>query len=107
MMALTPREPSGTPNSLESASAASDTSSTWRKSLVMPHNQLRFNLVDRVHRDADDDEKRCAAEIEAHSQSIQQPARKVSIDEVADERQGLKLDSGDHDLRNQRQDGQI
>ena len=56
----------------------------------MPHDQLRLDLVDRVHSDAHDNQQRCAAEIKIHAQPVQKESREVIIDPVTDQRQALQ-----------------
>src|ERR1700722_1844076 len=46
--------------------ASANPAALRRKSIVVPHDQLRFDLGDRIHRHADHDEQRCAAEVEIH-----------------------------------------
>src|SRR5579885_174976 len=89
------------------APAATDTARTWSEPFIMPHNQLRFNLVHGIHRNTHHNEQRGAAKVEVHSEAIEQPARKMRIDEVPNERQALQLDALDHDLRNDRQQRQV
>src|ERR1700753_2404060 len=60
------------PQSLPS-SAAADTSTARRKPVVMPHDQLRFNLLHSIHCHAHDDQQRCAAKIEIHTQTVGHP----------------------------------
>src|SRR5579862_3183028 len=78
-----------------------------RKSFIVAHDQLRLDLVDGVHGHAHHNQQRGAAEVKVYSQTVQQPAREISVDEVAHQRHALQRDTADHDLRNQRQDGQV
>src|SRR6266568_8372637 len=43
--------------------AAANSPAARSKSIIVPHNKLRFDLVDRVHRDPDHDQQRCATKI--------------------------------------------
>ena len=45
----------------------------------MPHNQLRFNLLHRIHRHADHNQERGAAEVEIDIQPVQQPDRQMRV----------------------------
>ena len=78
---------------LHAAAAAANPARTRRKAFVVAHDQLRFNLVDGIHRHADHDQQRRAAEVEVDPQTVQQPAREILIDPVADQRQTLQLDA--------------
>src|ERR1035438_8441906 len=73
----------------------------------MPHNELCFDLVDGIHGHADDNQQGCAAKIEVHAQAFQNEPGGMRVDEVADQRQMVQLDPGDHNVRNQAQDRQI
>ena len=73
-------------------SAAANPARARGKAFIVAHNQLRLNLVDRIHGDAHHDQQRGAAEVEVDAQSVQQPAREMRVDKVADKRQMLQLD---------------
>src|SRR6266568_734016 len=53
------------------------------KSLIVAHDQLRFKLLDGVHRDTDNDQQRCAAKIKVNAKPIQNELRKVTVKPVA------------------------
>ena len=77
----------------------------------MAHDQLRLDLIDRIHRHANHDQQRRSAKIELHVQTFQQEAQvqvgEHTVDPVADQRQVLQLDAGDHQVGNQAQDRKI
>src|SRR6266700_1687276 len=73
----------------------------------MAHDQLRFDLVDRIHGHAHHDQQRGSAEIELHVQPVQQESREKVVNKVSDKRQVLQLDTVQHDIRNQAQEGQV
>ena len=56
----------------------------------MPHDELRFDLVNRVHGHADDNQQRCPAKIEIRADSIQDESgmdrRQKTIDPIANQR---------------------
>src|SRR6516162_1160746 len=54
--------------------------------VVVPHDELRFHLLHRVHRHADDDQQRRAAEIEGHVHAGGEPLRQDRVQLLADER---------------------
>src|SRR5882724_10927053 len=64
------------------ATAPANSSRARSEAVVMPHDQLGFDLVDRVHRHSHHNQQRSAAEIERYAQAIEQPARKMSVDEI-------------------------
>src|ERR1051325_11760620 len=59
------------------STAAADTSTARSKSVVMAHDQLRFDLLYRVHRHTDDDQQRSSAKIKVHVQTVGDPGRQV------------------------------
>src|SRR4030095_930110 len=50
-------------------------SSLFHKALVMPHDQLTFDLLQSIHSDTYNDQKRCAAKIKRHVQTACNPLR--------------------------------
>src|ERR1700683_749458 len=50
--------------------ATANASAARRKSVIVAHDQLRLDLLDRVHGHAHYDQQRCAAEVERHTQTI-------------------------------------
>src|SRR6185503_18047337 len=83
-----------------------------QESVVVPHYQLRLNLVHRVHCNPDLDQQAGPAEIEVHSDSSRQPRRqrvrtKNIVDRLTDQRQVLELKSLKQKLRQQRNHRQI
>src|SRR5687768_12426888 len=57
-------------------SAAPATDATLlHEPLVVAHHELAFDLLDRVHRDADHDEERGAAEVEVDPETLGEPRR--------------------------------
>ena len=63
------RIPVGGTVNLPTATAA-DPAAARREPFVVSHDQLCFDLVDRVHGHADHDQQRSAAKIEIHAQAI-------------------------------------
>jgi len=55
----------------------------FRAILVIAHDQLRFKLLNGVHRDTDNDEQRCAAKIKINAKPVQDELRKVAVKPVA------------------------
>src|SRR5579863_5093109 len=54
------------------------------KSFVIPHDQLRFQLLHGVHGYADDDQQRRTAKIELHLQTFKKPFREMAIEPWTD-----------------------
>ena len=76
-----------------SAPPAANPARPRRKAFIVAHDQLRFDLVDRVHGHTHHDQQRCAAEVKIHAQAVQQQPREIRVDPVADQRQVLQLDA--------------
>ena len=49
---------------------AFDPAAARGESFVVTHDQLRFDLIDCVHGDADHDQQRCSAEVEGDAQAV-------------------------------------
>src|SRR5688572_18528558 len=80
--------------------------------VVVAHDELRLDLLHRVHRDADDDEKARAAELEVQTRPAREPggddvrAHRL-VDRRPDPRDELELDALDHDLGDQHEDCEV
>ena len=53
------------------------------EAFVVPHDQLSLDLVYRIHRNTDHDQQRSTAEEEIDAETIEQPPRKMGIDEIS------------------------
>src|SRR4051812_31329858 len=89
------------------ATTSPDPARTWGEPFVVAHDQLRFNLVDGVHSDPHNNQERSSPKEERNAQPIQEPPREMSINEVAYQRQTLKLDPRNHDHRDQRENRKV
>src|SRR5580704_17618446 len=71
------------------------------KPIVIPHYELRFQLLDRVDRHANDDQLGRAAEVKPHSQTNEHETPHVRIEPIPaqENRQVLQVNSGNHPLR--------
>src|ERR1700722_11049825 len=78
----------------------------WGEAIVMAHDQLRLDLVDRIHRHAHDDQERGTAEVEAHVQSVGDPSGQF-FEESAYQPKVIEVNTTDQDLRNQRDHDQV
>src|ERR1700676_1877346 len=61
---------------LRPVAPSANTAAARRETIVVAHNQLRFNLRNRIHGHAHHDQKRCSTKIEIHSQTVRHPDRK-------------------------------
>src|SRR5271156_2928853 len=57
------------------ALAATDAATLGSEAVVVAHDELRFDLLDRVHGYADDDEQRGAPEVEVDAEAVGHPGR--------------------------------
>src|SRR5580692_8340850 len=78
------------------------------KPFVVAHDQLGFELLYSVHRHADYDQQRRAAEIKLHAQTFQEPHREVTVKPRADAPTDvIEVNARDHPFRQQADDGEI
>src|SRR5260370_36688268 len=89
---------------LERAPAPANAAGAGSEPFIVPHDELRFHLVDGIHGDTHHDQQRGAAEVESDAQSIQNRPPHVRVDPVSQQRQVLQLDAGEHDIQYQAQD---
>src|SRR5271163_3290558 len=88
------------------ALAATDAAALGSEAVVVAHDELRFDLLDGVHGDADDDQQRGAAEVEVDSETVGHPGRQV-IKDRADEPEMVEVDSADEERRDDGNDDEI
>src|ERR1700761_2602226 len=55
------------------ATAATNTPGLGREAFIVAHDELRFDLLHRIHGNTHNDQQRCAAEIEVHTKTIGRP----------------------------------
>src|SRR5690348_7722584 len=78
------------------------------KPFVIPHDQLRFQLLHSVHGHANNDQERRTAEIKLHSQTFQEPHREVAVKPGANApSEMVEVNAGDHPLGEQTNQSQI
>src|SRR6185369_17284740 len=68
------------------------------EAFVVAHHQLTLDLLQEVHRHADDDEQRGAAEVEVDAEALGDERRQEGIERRADAGDGLDLDAGEQEL---------
>jgi hypothetical protein len=88
------------------ALAATDSATLRSEAVVVAHDELRFDLLDGVHGNADDDEQRCATEVEVDTKAVGHPARQV-VKERADEPDMVEVDAADEKRRNDGDDDEV
>src|SRR6266851_1317439 len=72
---------------LRVAPPPANTSGARSEALVVAHDQLRLNLVNRVHGHTDHNQQGSAAKIEGHPKPIEQEPWEIVVNPVADQRQ--------------------
>ena len=55
------------------------------KTVVVPHDELRFHLLNRIHRDADHNQQRRSAEIESDAQAFKHESPHMRVEPFAAE----------------------
>src|SRR4051794_2871881 len=90
-LAWVPFPDPGEPNStiaftrcLGAASSPANTSGPRGEALVVAHDQLRLDLIDRIHGHADDDQQRGSSEVEVDVQTFEQLARSHPVHPAPD-----------------------
>src|SRR5207302_8680386 len=79
-----------------------------RKPFIVPHHQLRLELLHGIHGYADDDHERGAANIEVHGATFQEPHGEVAVKPGADAPpEVVEVNPGDHPLRQQAHGRQV
>src|SRR4029453_10084736 len=74
---------------------------------VVVLDELGLDLLDRVHRDADHDQERRAAEVEVEAEALRQEARHRGVEPGPDSRDPLDLQAVVEDVGQQRHERQI
>src|ERR1044072_2425748 len=90
-------EPGGPKSSRRSAASAPDPP-PLHEALVVAHHQLALDLLQEVHRHADDDEQRGAAEVEADAEALGDEGRQEGVKRRPDAGDRLHLDAGEQEL---------
>src|ERR1700693_3568496 len=66
------------------------------ETVVIPHHQLRFELLNCIHSYAHDDQQRRATEIKLHVQAVQHETPHVPVEPVTHQPQMLQVNAGNH-----------
>src|SRR6202030_2501994 len=77
------------------------------EAVVIPHHELRFKLLHGIHRHANHNQQRRAAEIKLYVESVQHEPPHMLVEPVADEWQVLQVNPRNHPLRQQANDCQV
>src|SRR5205807_5118418 len=76
-----PERKTGRPDAPLLPPSAADPSTSRRKAFIVAHDELGFDLIDRIHGDTHHDQKRRTPEIKGNVETIQDPCRKL-IEEI-------------------------
>ncbi len=80
----------------------------FHEPFVIPHHQLRFNLLNRIHRDANYDQQRSAAEIKVDAETVENGTRCMRVKPTANRaRQMLQVNAAKHEFGHQADNRQI
>src|SRR6185437_2034564 len=76
---------------------------------VIAHDELRFQLLHRIHRHADNNQERRASKIKLHAEPIEDEAPRMGIKPIAAQPGGqvLQVDARNHPFRQKANDGEI
>src|SRR5271156_315325 len=88
------------------ALASANATALGSEAIVVAHDELRFDLIDGIHGNADDDEQRGAAEVEVDAETLGHPGGKA-VKDAAHEEEVVEVDSADEELRNDGDDDEI
>src|ERR1051325_8493800 len=81
--------------------ASSPTNSAFfQEAIVVPHDKLRFDHLNSIHCHADDNQQRCASEIEVHTKALCIPLRQKRIQPRSNQGDVLNVKPGYHEFRN-------
>src|SRR5438477_4466839 len=90
------------------SSAAAANATAFHEAVVVAHDELRLDLLDRVHRHANHDQQRRSAEVELEAHSFGEPDRQMRVEPRAHpERKMVHVHAGDQDLRQDADGGEI
>src|ERR1035437_6691936 len=87
-------------------SSATNAAALGRETVVVAHNELRFDLLYRVHGYADDDQERGPSEVEVDAEAMSHPGGK-SVKDSPDQPQMVEVDTADENRRNELNDDQV
>src|SRR5579859_3374484 len=85
---------------------SADPAAARGEAIIVAHDELGLDLVDRVHGHADYDQERGTAEVEAHVQAVGDPGGQL-FKETSEQPEVVKVDAADQDLRDQGDDDQV
>src|SRR5664279_3120347 len=88
-------------------SPSPNTSTTRSESLIVAHDELRLDLVGRVHGHADHDQQRGTAKVKVHVQAAGDPGRQVLEERPHRTVQVVQVDTRNHPLGDERDQNQI
>src|SRR6185436_19501397 len=83
---------------LPSSAAPPTDPSLLHEPLIVAHHELALDLLDRVHRDADHDEERRAAEVEVDPHALGEPVGERARDARTEPGETLHVEAGEQEL---------
>src|SRR5215475_13289161 len=66
-----------------------------QETVIVTHDKLRFDHLNSIHCDSDNNQQRCATEIEIDTQALRYPLRQTGVQSGAYKRNGLHMESRD------------
>src|SRR5882757_703727 len=88
------------------ALSATDAATLGSETVVVAHDELRFDLLRGIHGNADDNEQRRAAKVEVDAKTVGHPGGQV-VKDGADEPDVVEVDSADEQGRNDGDDDEV
>src|SRR5271156_224298 len=85
---------------------SADPAAAGGEAIVVAHDQLGLDLVNRIHGHTDHDQERGTAEVEAYVQAVGDPGGQL-FKECADQPEVVEVDAADQELRDQGDDDQV
>src|SRR5581483_5243056 len=92
---------------LKRAPPPPDAARSRRETLIMPHDQLSLDLIDRIHGHPYHNEQGRSPEIEIDVKAFQNLPRKVRVKKVSHQGKMMQPDASDHEIRDDGQQSQI
>src|SRR3954467_5060231 len=89
------------------AATAANASAAWRKSVIVPHDQLRLDLIDRIHGHANHNQQRRSPKIKGDTQAVQHPVGQTLKEWSKWTEQVVQVDTDHQPFRYEGDDDQV
>src|SRR6266850_1269492 len=89
------------------SSATAPHARALQEAVVVAHDQLRFDLLDRVHRHPDDDQQRGSSEVELDAQPARDPFGQRPLERRTDSRDRPDVEPADEEDGQQRHEAEV